>query len=57
MQERWFRWTLEVKWSTSGYLVREEIKKDKFQLRRGKRAVKFEMKMEEGRDGMLARKC
>lgn len=38
-----------------GYVVREEIKKDKFQLGAGKRAVKFEMKLEEGRGGMLAR--
>lgn len=40
-----------------GYIVREEIKKDKFWLEAGKRAVKLEMKLEEGRSGMLARKC
>lgn len=39
------------------YIIREEIKKDKCRLGAGKRAVKLEMKLEEGRGGMLARKC
>lgn len=49
MQERWIRWTLGVDWCTPGYLVREKIEKDKFRLGAGKRAVRFEMKLEEGR--------
>jgi len=57
MQERWIRWSLGVDWCTPGYLMKEEIKKDKFRLGAGKRAVRFEMKMDEGRGGMLARKC
>lgn len=51
MQERWI--------ARSGLvyagIVREEIGKDKFRLWAGKR-VRFEMKLEEGRGGIVARK-
>lgn len=57
MQERWIRWTLGVDWCTPGYMVREEIGKEKFRIRAGRRAAGYEMKLEEGRGGSLARKC
>lgn len=56
MQKRWIRWTLRVDWYTPGYLVREEIGKDKFRLEAMKRAMRFQMKLEEGGGGILARK-
>lgn len=57
MQERWIRWTLGLDWCTPGYMVREELGKDKFRIGVGRKAVGFEKKLEEGRGGMLARKC
>lgn len=57
MQERWIRWTLGVDWCTLGYMVREELGKNKFRIRAGRRAVGYEKKLEEGKGGSLARKC
>ncbi|KMQ90641.1 hypothetical protein RF55_9577 [Lasius niger] len=57
MQERWIKWTLGMDWCTPGYMVREEIGKDKFRLAAGKRAVGFEKKLEEGKGGIWAKKC
>lgn len=39
----------------AGYVVRMDIKKDKFRLGARKRTVKFEMKLEKGRGRMHAR--
>lgn len=46
-----------IDWCTPEYRVREEIGKDKFRTETGKRAIGMERKLEEGRGGILARKC
>lgn len=38
-------------------MMREEIGKDKFIIEAGKRTIGMERKLEEGREGILARKC
>lgn len=57
MQERWIKWTMGIDWCTPGYMMREEIGKDKFIIEAGKRTIGMERKLEEGREGILARKC
>lgn len=42
---------------TSVYLVREEMNKEKLRSRAGRRAVRFEERLMEGRDSRLARMC
>ena len=56
-QERSIRWTMGVDWWTPGYMVREEVQRDKWGTRAGKRAWRFEGKLGEGRAGELARRC
>lgn len=57
MQNRWIKWTLGVDWCTPGYMIKEEIGKEKFRIGTGRRAVGFKMKIEEGKGGSLAKKC
>lgn len=57
VEERYLRWVLGVEGRTPGYLVREEMQRDKLEGRAGKRAWSFEERLEEGKGSILARKC
>ncbi|XP_024883667.1 trichohyalin-like [Temnothorax curvispinosus] len=57
IHERYLRWVLGVNWRTPGYMVRDELEREKMRARASKRAWKFERKLEEGRGGEIARKC
>jgi len=55
IEERYLRWLLGVERRTPGYMVREELKRDKLRGRAGRRAWGFEKRLEEGRGGSLRR--
>lgn len=57
LEERYLRWVLGVEGRTPGYLVREELQRDKLEGRAGRRALGFEKRLEEGKGSKLARKC
>jgi hypothetical protein len=46
MQEKYLRWVLGVIRETPGYIVREECKRNRLRVKAGKRAAKFEEKMD-----------
>lgn len=46
-----------IKKGTLGYMLREEMKRDKLKGRAGMRAAGFERKLKEVKGGGLARKC
>jgi hypothetical protein len=47
--ERYLRWVLGVNARTPGYLVREELQREKMRSRAGRRAWLFEKKLEGGK--------
>jgi len=53
IEERYLRWLLGMERRTPGYMVREELKRDKLRGRAGRRAWGFEKRLEEGRGGSL----
>src|SRR5580765_4268653 len=57
LQERYLRWVLGVDWGTPGYMIREELQRDKLRGRAGKRAWGFERRLEEGKGSEIARRC
>lgn len=57
LQERYLRWVLGVEGRTPGYLVREELQREKLRSRAGKRACKYEQRLLEGGGSLWARKC
>ncbi|XP_015113968.1 uncharacterized protein LOC107039044 [Diachasma alloeum] len=57
MQERYMRWVLGLGKGTPGYLVREELKRDKLRTRAAKRAWNFEEKLRRGEGSSIARIC
>jgi len=57
MQERYLRWMMGVSWRTPGYMIREELQRDKLRVRAGRRAWGFEERLAEGRGSELARRC
>lgn len=57
LKERYLRWVLGVDRRTPGYLVREELQREKIKERAGRRAWGFERRLEEGKGGELVRKC
>lgn len=57
MQERYVRWMLGVSRQTPGYLVREELQREKMRGRAGMRAWGCERKLGKGKGGELARLC
>ncbi|XP_071578809.1 uncharacterized protein [Temnothorax nylanderi] len=57
MHERYIRWTLGLDWSTPGYMIREETKRDRMRVSAGKRAMKYEEKLEWGKGNEIAREC
>ncbi|XP_024868138.1 golgin subfamily A member 6-like protein 6 [Temnothorax curvispinosus] len=57
IHERYIRWIFGLNWRTPGYMVRDEVEREKMRGRASKRAWKFEKKLEEGNGGGIARKC
>jgi len=57
IQERYLRWLMGVGWRVPGYMIREELQRDKLRGRAGRRAWGFEERLAEGRGSELARRC
>lgn len=57
LQDRYLRWVLGVKRYMPGYMVREEIQREKLKGRAGIRAWKYEIRLEEGKGEEMARDC
>lgn len=57
IQDRFLRWVLGVERMMGGYLVREELQREMLKGRAGLRAWGYEMRLEEGKGGELARGC
>ncbi|XP_070513035.1 golgin subfamily A member 6-like protein 22 [Cardiocondyla obscurior] len=57
LQEKYLRWVLGVSKYVPGYMVREELQRDKLKGRAGMRAWKYEKRLEEGKGGELAKWC
>ncbi|XP_036148384.1 uncharacterized protein LOC118647469 [Monomorium pharaonis] len=57
LEERYLRWMMGLDWHTPGYMVREEMLRDKLRGKAGRRAWKYEKRLEEGGGSELARKC
>lgn len=56
IHERYIRWVLGVEWRTPGYMVREEVQRDKLSGIAGSRAFRFEKRLE-GKGSKWAMKC
>lgn len=56
-EERFIKWVLGVEERTPGYMVREEVQKVKQRGRAGRRAWRFEKRLESGRGSDVARIC
>lgn len=54
-QERYLRWLLRVERHTPGYLIREELQREKLKDRAGMRAWGDKRKLEKGKGEVLAR--
>jgi hypothetical protein len=57
LEERYLRWVFGLDSKTPGYIVREEIKRNKLRERAGRRAWGFEKRLEEGKGSVLTRIC
>ncbi|KMQ88327.1 hypothetical protein RF55_12211 [Lasius niger] len=57
VEERFLKWLLGVDRRTPGYMVREELKRDKLRSRAARRAWNFEIRLEKGKGGRLAKDC
>ena len=57
LQEKYLRWILGLERHTPGYIVREEIRRDKVRVESGVRAGRFEEKLERGKGGELGEVC
>lgn len=57
IEEKYMRWVLGVDSRTPGYLVREEMQRDKLRGRTGGRAWGYEKRLSEGKGSDLARRC
>lgn len=51
------KWMLRLDRTTPGYLIREELKRDKMVSRHRRRTMRFERKLIESQGEQLARKC
>ncbi|KYN21992.1 hypothetical protein ALC57_05622 [Trachymyrmex cornetzi] len=58
LQERYLKWVLGIERGTPGYLVREELQREKLRVRAGKRAWAFEerLKGNGGRKGWMRKR-
>ncbi|XP_043464490.1 uncharacterized protein LOC122499949 [Leptopilina heterotoma] len=57
LHERFLRWTMGVDRNCPGYMLREELGREKVVLRQRKRAMGLEEKLELGRGSDIAREC
>lgn len=57
LQDRYLRWVLGVEYRTPGYMLREELQKDKLRTRAREEALGFKRRLAEGRRSEIARKC
>jgi len=57
LEERYLRWVFGLDSKTPGYIVREEVKRNKLRERAVKRAWGFEKRLEEGKGSELTRLC
>lgn len=55
LEEKYIKWVLGVERETPGYMVREEIQREKLRGRAGNRAWGFEKRLERGEGSELAR--
>lgn len=55
MHERFFRWVLEIESKTLGYMIREELKREKMRSRVERRAWNFKKRAKERGGGELVR--
>lgn len=53
-QERYLRWLLRVERHTPGYLIREELQREKLKDRASMKAWGYERKLEKGKGEVLA---
>ncbi|KZC11684.1 hypothetical protein WN55_03706, partial [Dufourea novaeangliae] len=57
LRGRFLKWVLGVERSRPGYIIREEMQREKLKGKAGIRAWGYERKLEEGQGGELARMC
>jgi len=57
VEERYLRWLFGLDSKIPGYIIREEIKRNKLRERAGIRAWSFEKRLEKGLGSELARIC
>lgn len=57
VQEKYIRWLLGRGENAMRYMVKKEGKRDKLRMRMGRRAVRFEEKLEAGGRTEWARRC
>lgn len=56
-RERYLRWLLGVEGRMPGYLIREELQREKLRIRAGRKAWGWEKRMREGKGSEIARRC
>ncbi|XP_043481252.1 uncharacterized protein LOC122510560 [Leptopilina heterotoma] len=57
MHEKFLRWTMGVSWNCPGYMVREELGREKMVTKQRRRARNYEEKLEQGRGSKIAGMC
>jgi len=57
IQEKYLRWVLGLEWNTPGYIVREELKRNKMRVETGWRAGRWEERIQKGEGGEIGRLC
>ncbi|KAL6419346.1 hypothetical protein ACFW04_013925 [Cataglyphis niger] len=57
LQKRNLRWVLGLDWGTPGYIIKEELQREKLRGRDGRRAWRFEKRFEKSRESEIARRC
>ncbi|CAD6235380.1 GSCOCG00012420001-RA-CDS, partial [Cotesia congregata] len=57
IHDKYLRWVLGVSRNVAGYLIREELKRDRLEGKAGIRAWKYEKRIEEGGGGEIVRRC
>jgi len=57
IHEKYLKWILGLEKVTPGYIVREELKRNKLRVETGWRAGKFEEKLEKGEGGKFGKMC
>jgi len=56
-QKRFLRWMMGVSWRSPGYMIRDELQRDKLRVRAGRSAWGFEKRLAEGKGSELVRRC